>query len=90
MLLFLHSIGVSICRFGNASIKRIVDWLDSADEVSATHSVLDVGCGNGMTLVALAKRGYQNLFGVDYSPHAIELARRVSADKNLQIIYEVK
>jgi len=41
-------------RFGNASVKRIVDWLNSrSDLVSADSSILDLGCGNGITLVKL-------------------------------------
>jgi SAM-dependent methyltransferase len=39
--------------------------------------IIDLGCGNGMMLVDLAKAGYQNLIGVDYSQKAIDLARKV-------------
>jgi len=42
-----------VFRFGNASIKRLVDWLNESILVSHGNSILDVGCGNGMTLVSL-------------------------------------
>jgi EEF1A lysine methyltransferase 2 len=39
--------------------------------------LLDVGCGNGALLLALAKRGFTDLTGSDYSERALELARAV-------------
>lgn len=38
-------------------------------------AVLDLGCGSGQNLVALAKRG-ANVLGIDISPHLIQLARQ--------------
>src|SRR2546428_7016971 len=38
-------------------------------------SVLDVGCGSGENLAALATLGRYDLSGVDISPEGIELAR---------------
>src|SRR2546428_2474229 len=38
-------------------------------------SVLDVGCGSGENLAALATFGRYDLSGVDISPEGIELAR---------------
>ncbi|HKW69161.1 MAG TPA: methyltransferase domain-containing protein [Candidatus Dormibacteraeota bacterium] len=40
------------------------------------HSVLDVGCGSGENLAALAAAGRFQLSGVDISGEGIELARR--------------
>lgn len=45
--------------------------------------IIDVGCGNAMTLVELAKEGFANLVGVDYSQKAVNLARMVLNDNNL-------
>ncbi|KAL0129937.1 hypothetical protein PUN28_001893 [Cardiocondyla obscurior] len=44
--------------------------------------IIDVGCGNAMTLVELAKEGFANLVGVDYSQKGVELARMVLNDNN--------
>ncbi len=38
--------------------------------------ILDAGCGSGMLLQALRRRGYLHVAGVDGAFHAIELARR--------------
>ena len=35
--------------------------------------VLDVGCGNGTTMVALARNGFRDIVGTDYSPNSVEL-----------------
>lgn len=48
--------------------------LDLADLPRDAH-LLDVACGRGAVLVAAAKRGVENLTGVDVSPAMIELAR---------------
>jgi len=45
--------------------------------------IIDVGCGNAMTLVELAKKGFTNLMGVDYSEKAVDLARKVLDNNDL-------
>lgn len=47
------------------------------------------GSGNGMMLVELYREGYKNLTGVDYSENAIELAKQIAADQDMQITYKV-
>ena len=41
------------CRFGYASVKRIVAWFDR--KVSKDVKILDIGCGNGVTLIELVR-----------------------------------
>ncbi len=41
----------------------------------ADATILEVGCGNGKTLSALARR-FHSVIAVDISPHAVALARR--------------
>ncbi|KAF9600799.1 hypothetical protein IFM89_012538 [Coptis chinensis] len=41
-------------------------------------SVLDIGTGNGLLLQGLAKQGFTDLTGVDYSEGAINLARNLA------------
>ncbi|GAQ90816.1 hypothetical protein KFL_006890010 [Klebsormidium nitens] len=41
---------------------------------AAQWDVLDVGCGNGLLLHALAHRGFQRLTGTDYSEAGVQLA----------------
>ena len=55
--------------------ERIFDWMIELPGFEKSSSFIDVGCGNGATLVDLAKMGYENLVGTDYSDNAIEVAR---------------
>ncbi|RCV26800.1 hypothetical protein SEVIR_5G278000v4 [Setaria viridis] len=58
---------------GHDSIKSEVD-----EKLFSNYPVLDVGTGNGLLLQALAKQGFTDLTGTDYSEGAIELARNLS------------
>lgn len=77
--------------FDEDSQQRIVNWLlkqgENVDKQS--ERVLDLGCGNGMFLVALANEGFAQLTGCDYSPKAIELAEGIAKDQSLKIDYTV-
>jgi len=44
-----------------------------------TGRVLDIGCGNGYTLLSLAKRFESNLCGLDFSPNMVDSARKLTA-----------
>ncbi|XP_062206547.1 uncharacterized protein LOC133908503 [Phragmites australis] len=59
---------------GDDSIKCEVD-----EKVFSNYPVLDVGTGNGLLLQALAKQGFTDLTGTDYSEGAIELAKHLAA-----------
>lgn len=50
---------------------------DAVKDLSS-WSVLDIGTGNGLLLHELAKQGFSDLTGTDYSEGAIELARSVA------------
>ncbi|XP_023171222.1 EEF1A lysine methyltransferase 2 [Drosophila hydei] len=76
--------------FDEDSQQRIVDWLLKQENIDKeTARVLDLGCGNGMFLIALANEGFTQLTGVDYSPKAIELAMGIAKDQALDISYNV-
>ncbi|ALC41855.1 CG9643 [Drosophila busckii] len=76
--------------FDEDSQQRVVDWLLKQDNIDKQKArVLDLGCGNGMFLIALGNEGYTQLTGVDYSPKAIELAQGIAKDQTLSINYQV-
>jgi SAM-dependent methyltransferase len=60
--------------------------LEEAGEIQG--SVLDVGCGTGEHVLYLASRGH-DAWGVDLAPLAIDIARRKSAERNIQATFIV-
>lgn len=46
-------------------------------------TILDLGTGNAVLLVALAQHGYRNLTGSDYSTASIQLSQAVLAKHGL-------
>lgn len=57
---------------------RFLKTLELAERIGA-RSVLDVGCGSGRYLAALASAGVTRLVGIDVSDAMIELARKETA-----------
>ncbi|XP_049864719.1 EEF1A lysine methyltransferase 2-like [Schistocerca gregaria] len=75
--------------FGEDSALRVVRWLCDNPEVKRDDRILDVGCGNGMLLIELAREKFCDLTGIDYSQNAIELANAVARKQNIDIKYYV-
>lgn len=66
--------------FGTEVMDVLVDWtknLSSSKDLPGC-SVLDIGSGSGRLLQQLAKQGFSDLTGIDYSEAAIELARNLA------------
>lgn len=53
--------------------------------VPAEAMILDLCCGQGRHLLELARRGFQNLYGVDRSHYLISRARRTAAQGGFRI-----
>ncbi|XP_067858832.1 EEF1A lysine methyltransferase 2 isoform X2 [Heptranchias perlo] len=64
-------------RFGEESMDRIITWLEM-QKISKDATLLDIGTGNGVFLVELAKAGFTNLTGIDNSSTAVELAKAIA------------
>ncbi|MFC2150194.1 class I SAM-dependent methyltransferase [Calditrichota bacterium] len=53
-------------------ISRQLDELISVGAVSKRHRILEVGCGMGRFTIAMARRGYNDLEGMDITPFLLE------------------
>ena len=76
--------------FGEEASARIVDWLEDKcqeGELSQDAPVLDVGCGNGVLSVDLCKAGWSDVTGVDYSPGAVALVRKIASQQDCQATF---
>uniref|UniRef100_A0A8C0IUB0 EEF1A lysine methyltransferase 2 n=1 Tax=Chelonoidis abingdonii TaxID=106734 RepID=A0A8C0IUB0_CHEAB len=71
--------------FGEESMIRLIRWMEK-QKIPLDSSVLDIGTGNGVLLVELAKCGYTNLTGIDYSPSAIQLSQNIMEKEGLSNI----
>ena len=60
----------------------IVDWLWTKLELQRSSQIIDVTCGPGLYAVELAKKGGK-IMGVDFSPAAIQHARRLAGSENV-------
>ncbi|KAK0080576.1 hypothetical protein PV325_013736 [Microctonus aethiopoides] len=69
--------------FGKNNAQKVVKYICENLNLEKDDKIIDLGCGNGWTLLQLAKNGFNNLLGVDYSPKAIELARSVLKDNGI-------
>ncbi|XP_047680306.1 EEF1A lysine methyltransferase 2 isoform X2 [Prionailurus viverrinus] len=68
--------------FGEESMNRLIRWMQKR-EIPLDASVLDIGTGNG---VFLAKFGFSNITGIDYSPSAIQLSGSIIEKEGLSNI----
>ncbi|MBN3324562.1 EFMT2 methyltransferase, partial [Atractosteus spatula] len=68
--------------FGEESMERVIKWLKK-EKIPHNAAVLDIGTGNGVFLVELAKCGFKNLTGIDYSAVSVDLARHILEKEGL-------
>ncbi|CAB0014303.1 unnamed protein product [Nesidiocoris tenuis] len=61
---------------------RILTWL-TRNDVPTDRRIVDLGCGNGMMLVELAREGFTELTGVDYSESAIDLCKSILSSQSM-------
>ncbi|KRY87026.1 Protein bicaudal D [Trichinella pseudospiralis] len=74
--------------FGKACELRMIKWLEEHENIIPKHSsILDLGCGNASLLLNLAKQGYSNLTGIDYSVSAVQLAQAKANQENLNQVH---
>ncbi|XP_036191501.1 EEF1A lysine methyltransferase 2 isoform X1 [Myotis myotis] len=71
--------------FGEESVNRLLRWMQR-HKIPLDAAVLDIGTGNGVLLVELAKLGFSNITGIDYSPSAIQLSGSIIEKEGLSNI----
>jgi len=81
--------------FWNDAYKQDPDQVMVADQLLVREveglpvgTALDLGCGSGENALKLAERGWSAV-GVDWSEHAIELAKRSAREKGLDAMFTV-
>ncbi|KAF2069658.1 hypothetical protein CYY_009019 [Polysphondylium violaceum] len=76
--------------FGKSCLKAMTKEISQLSELNKeTSKIIDLGCGNGMTLIELYKLGFRNLYGSDYSQKAIDLAEKIAQHHEYSINYFV-
>ena len=73
-------LGRLVVRNMNARHSRVTDWGLGHVRIEKAFTILDVGCGGGRTIrkmAAMASEG--KVFGIDYSPASIEVARKTNS-----------
>ncbi len=67
-----------------------VDFVENELKHKKDVTILDVGCGTGRHSIELAKRGYQNVVGIDLSESLINRAKQIAFDEKIDITFERK
>lgn len=67
----------------NTELKSIIK------SIKKTDKIIDVGCGEGMLTLMLAKKGVGQIVGMDITPKNIKNAKNYSKNENLKITYLV-
>jgi 2-polyprenyl-3-methyl-5-hydroxy-6-metoxy-1,4-benzoquinol methylase len=68
--------------------EQMLALIERTIEHSLDESILDLGCGSGRHSISLAKRGYQNITGIDLSPTLLEVAKKTAEEEGLSVRFE--
>ncbi len=68
--------------------KREIDLFLNALAPSKESVILDLCCGQGRHTLELARRGYQNLFGLDRSHYLINRAKSISKKDSVKVSFK--
>ncbi|CAL7945627.1 unnamed protein product [Xylocopa violacea] len=72
--------------FGRNNTLKVIRWIATELNLNNDDKIIDIGCGNGMTLIELSRKGFERLVGIDYSQKAVDLAREILKEHNVSQI----
>ncbi|MCD6531005.1 class I SAM-dependent methyltransferase [bacterium] len=64
---------------GRERITELEELIDEFSPLPAGAKVLDLGCGGGISTIALARRGYE-VVGIDIVPSLVQVCERATAE----------
>lgn len=71
---------------GRPGLSPVLAALVAAGDVRPRDRVLDLGCGRGTDLVALAELGFSRLEGIDRNRASLRAARRAERGRGLDVV----
>lgn len=75
--------------FGEDAQYRVINWMGKhVEDIPLGSPILDVGCGNGMMVVDLAREGFTDVTGVDYCKEAVDLAVKVAKQVEVDVQFK--
>ncbi len=86
MLAYHLNESVDVASRNRRFIERSVEWIVSFFSVNNRTEIADFGCGPGLYANRLAERG-ATVAGIDFSATSLEYARKVAAEKGLNVSY---
>lgn len=81
--------GRHLCQQGFSDMRQI-NTLVAAANLSPSHCVLDLGCGNGMLAEYLSDRTGASVHGIDYIPEAIQQAQERTVSKRHRLTFQLE
>ena len=65
-----------------------VDFILSATDVTTHSQILDLCCGQGRHVLEMARRGFENVSGLDRSRYLVRLAKKRAVAENLVAVFK--
>jgi cyclopropane fatty-acyl-phospholipid synthase-like methyltransferase len=68
--------------------EQMLTLIEKTVGIQKESRILDLGCGSGRHSLSLAKRGYEQITGVDLSPTLLEVAEQAAKEEGLSVRFE--
>lgn len=68
--------------------EQMLTLIEKTIKLDKSARILDLGCGSGRHSLSLAKRGYENITGIDLSPTLLEVAKQTAQEEGLAVRFE--